>query len=518
MGIANPTLSSDKTVATFPDKGNVSTGRYEFFGLPKGIYVASVYVRKSNVENAALFFRAAVNDTKAFNTGTESEKITLTDNWQRVSARLTSEKTDLYLLIGNTFSDSSIDPDCSGAVDVMGVQVESGTTASSYIPTNGSPVTRERDDARFTDPSVFNNFERGAFVIDFKLLSVGSNPYPYILKRQSGNDELITANTVNNSVAVNYRGGFNTPTVNLFSGVKASISWSQTTASLVANESEAVKTQFQGTWGAESLLIGSAQRPSSFFLKSLDFHPELLTESEAQQLATLNARTVIGDCPSGGYYDYSDLSTLFVESDESGIPIAERAPARVGDPIGAILDVSGHENHMTASTDDRRGVLESDGVRYWIRHVHDKTLYTVRSALFERTTTFIGGMHHANNQFILASTPSNSSYLGVAVLNDSDKRLNSGVFKNSQLYVDNERKTDPTRNDLFQSINGKDVIVRGLAFGTNITTDFSPFSFNSSNGRLNGKSYGFAWASRLSEDNALIVEKDMRRNMPAIPA
>ena len=373
-----------------------------------------------------------------------------------------------------------------------GAQIETGTVASSYIPTNGSPVTLPGEDARFTDPTVFNNFERGALVASAKSTSGSVLSTP--------GQELMPA----------------------FTGKRA-ISWNGDTPAVVYENGQKV---------ASSLVVKSTQEAlrllfdGNGYLPDVDVHPKPLSNSEAQQLTQNNARTVIGDCPSGGYYDYSDLSTLFVESDASDIPIERRTPARVGDRIGAILDVSGHENHMTASTDDRRGVLESDGVRYWIRF-NDSVSYGFDFGGDYSLTLITGIDYEKDEKFSILSNsdgnPNDNKFEHAlnftSSSDDGGGKLDFFAGLSSiKTYYNGKAKAVSNRFDSYQAISTNPVLLKGLYKKTGNSPSIvylNGFRFGWS---LNGKSYGFAWASRLSEDDALIVEKDMRRNMPELPS
>jgi hypothetical protein len=63
----------------------------------------------------------------------------------------------------------------------------------------------------------------------------------------------------------------------------------------------------------------------------------------------------------GGWYDPSDLSTLFSDS-------AGTTPAVVDGPVGKMLDKSGRGNHATQATTAAKPYLRSSGGLYWLEY------------------------------------------------------------------------------------------------------------------------------------------------------
>lgn len=64
--------------------------------------------------------------------------------------------------------------------------------------------------------------------------------------------------------------------------------------------------------------------------------------------------SLFGDSEMGGWYDPSDLDTVW--QDSSGT-----TPAVADDPVGRIDDKSGNDNHLTQTTNDDRPFLRQDG-------------------------------------------------------------------------------------------------------------------------------------------------------------
>ena len=61
----------------------------------------------------------------------------------------------------------------------------------------------------------------------------------------------------------------------------------------------------------------------------------------------------------GAWYDPSDLSTMFQNSDGTGAPV-------VDSPVGYIADKSGNGNHAIQATSSKRPTLKQDGALYYL--------------------------------------------------------------------------------------------------------------------------------------------------------
>jgi len=117
-----------------------------------------------------------LSKTVISNTGLTANIIELSDDWLRIDYSQNSggglEKFSLFLLddaytSGSPTSHSYTGDDTSG-VYIWGAQLETGSVATSYIPTSGSPVTRAADNlvisgSAFSD---FFNSSEGTFYVE----------------------------------------------------------------------------------------------------------------------------------------------------------------------------------------------------------------------------------------------------------------------------------------------------------------------------------------------------------------
>jgi len=75
--------------------------------------------------------------------------------------------------------------------------------------------------------------------------------------------------------------------------------------------------------------------------------------------SAFNPASLFSSGEEGAWYDPSDLSTLFQNSDGT-------TAVAVGDPVGYIEDESGNGNHAIQATSDRRPVLRQAGSLYYL--------------------------------------------------------------------------------------------------------------------------------------------------------
>ena len=159
-------------------------------------YTSSIYLKGNKTA-----------DVKLRNTAANDTVITLSTEWQRFELTATSVSTITNaLLIDARFSQGM---DAAGLeIAIYGGQVEEGSYATSYIPTDGSTVTRVQDQYSKTGISNLINSTEGVLFVEIAALS---------------NDETfrlisLSDGTNTNEIIMGYRTGSNAFYVNVTSG------------------------------------------------------------------------------------------------------------------------------------------------------------------------------------------------------------------------------------------------------------------------------------------------------------
>ena len=148
----------------------------------------SIYIKSNTGSNQNIYF------ANTFGTGDTS---IVTSDWQRFEFNhSTSNHTFSLGLRGNTGADDTAD------ILIWGAQSESGSYATSYIPTSGLTVTRVKD--QFTKTGISNkiNSEEGVLFVEMAALANDSTNRMLSLYA-SGNDKLtLFYKTASNSMTV----------------------------------------------------------------------------------------------------------------------------------------------------------------------------------------------------------------------------------------------------------------------------------------------------------------------------
>ena len=124
-------------------------------------YIISIHV-KAGTKDKIKFYNGAttayVDITNKQLSGDYQEATieTLSDGWVRVSVKqtYTTSGSKLFLVgMVDVIGEGNYLPDGTGTVFFYGFQIEEGTEATSYIPTNGSTVTRLADNISVPTPA-----------------------------------------------------------------------------------------------------------------------------------------------------------------------------------------------------------------------------------------------------------------------------------------------------------------------------------------------------------------------------
>jgi hypothetical protein len=126
-------------------------------------YTASIYIRGSTAQNVDFI----INGTSSGITG---KTVAVTTSWQRVSVTKTTNALDVSVSV-QLYNSST-----NAAFEVWGAQLEAASSASTYIPTTSTAVTRASD---VLSSSVTASATQGTFVVALRPAEVPSTTGTY---------------------------------------------------------------------------------------------------------------------------------------------------------------------------------------------------------------------------------------------------------------------------------------------------------------------------------------------------
>jgi hypothetical protein len=129
----------------------------------------SIFVKKGG-SNPATHIRLTSNNTSSWNTGS-SLKYELTDDWTRINVQDGILTSSAFIIVGSVDETNTMDSDCNGTSLIWGAQVEDQSYPTSYIPTNGSTVTRLKDAAFGSGNSDLINSTEGVLYFEGSALT-----------------------------------------------------------------------------------------------------------------------------------------------------------------------------------------------------------------------------------------------------------------------------------------------------------------------------------------------------------
>ena len=251
-GIQNGTVTGDATTApdgtTTADKyaANSTNGihRVDLFFTSgqisnSTVYSFSVFVKANgydklhiryggyNADNHGLgydlsdgtTFAGKFDGTSSLGAVTSSSMIAYPNGWYRCSFTFTtagdaaSGAAGIFYYISNSEATTNFAGDGSSGMYFWGAQMEVGSFPTSYIPTSGSTVTRDDDDAviKGTDFTDFYNETEGTLFAEFNTEATSGNVSKWVMSmRQPDNNNnyiaMTTYNTTKQPITINNNG------------------------------------------------------------------------------------------------------------------------------------------------------------------------------------------------------------------------------------------------------------------------------------------------------------------------
>ncbi|MAO25191.1 MAG: hypothetical protein CMJ25_30990 [Phycisphaerae bacterium] len=222
----------------------------DFFNTTSGtIYTQSVYLKGQNGGEKILLRNAGNN---AYTT------ITLTTEWARYDVTETSNGPTGYFSMGLRQGLGGVVINSKITVYAYGAQVETGSVATSYIPTSGSTVTRAADDLVITGSDFDFYTSEGTFyaeIIDKNILDSVSHLYLH-----GGGNNLILYSNGNSANVANYDGAnFLQFTGNASNQlIRMALSYESSTKKLSVNGNTSSDSAYNGNYsGISSFTIGT---------------------------------------------------------------------------------------------------------------------------------------------------------------------------------------------------------------------------------------------------------------------
>ena len=217
---------------------------------------------------------------------------TIDENWQRVELSDVQQVSQIYYLVDTRGGSNTTIFD----IEVWGAQYESGSYATSYIPTYGTSVTRNADLCNNAGDSTIFNDEEGVLYFEAASISTSDTNDKYIS---------ITDGTTNNVVNINFGSGnlircairsngvggdnldYSTTSFNTSDFVKVAISWTSTNARVFINGTK-IHTDSNSINPLILNVIDFVYLSSPFHgkVKSLAYFNRALTDTELADLTS----------------------------------------------------------------------------------------------------------------------------------------------------------------------------------------------------------------------------------------
>ncbi len=168
----------------------------------------SIYISTTSGLTASVYVKGVQGETIRFSNGS-SVVHTLTGQWDRIESYDSGSVSTLFTI--NTYSGVT-----ARDIELFGAQIEAGSYATSYIPTEGSSVTRDEDVCNGAGNSEVFNDSEGVLYVETKGFTDLLPQSNYIQLSKNGESSATNSLIIqhrNNGYLRVYVGGFNTPDI-----------------------------------------------------------------------------------------------------------------------------------------------------------------------------------------------------------------------------------------------------------------------------------------------------------------
>ena len=182
MDLFSGTITNNNT--TSPD-GNVKGMKFTISsgsGAVLRIYQSDLSTSANTT--FSIYAKKGTTDSLSINiAGGTATIATLNDKWQRFSTTDTSS--------GSKFLDVEISGNAGEYIYIFGIQAEQGSYATSYIPTQGSAVTRSAETCNGAGNDQVFNDSQGALCMEFEVIEKTSSSYYVVSVRSSNGSDVL---------------------------------------------------------------------------------------------------------------------------------------------------------------------------------------------------------------------------------------------------------------------------------------------------------------------------------------
>jgi len=314
----SPDGTNNATLLTDDNSGGTSTGvglnEYAFTLPSAGTYAFSVFAKKGTIKVVRLQNGGYdANDSSYFNLdtgvvvskGINHETATIEEYANgffkiAVTFETTTDLTGSWNLLMASDASGAITKDGTNTLYVYGAQAEKLSYASSYIPTNGSTVTRSEDSSgNASDLSGEINTQEGVIFLHTKLLADDVINRTVSINEDANNYASIQYIPTSNKIYGRYRlgGSFTVQVSHTFDRTiehKVAFKFKENDFSLWVNgvEVDAESTGSVGTVGQftdVSFSTGGVSLSNKFYgrIKEFRIYDEVLSDNELEELTTL---------------------------------------------------------------------------------------------------------------------------------------------------------------------------------------------------------------------------------------
>jgi len=276
----NTTVAPDGTLTADTLTATAVNGQVQqvITGVSGTTYTASFYIKR-RTGTGVVNIRAVENvDTP----------VTVTNNWTRVSFSATATTTTVRIGIRLATSGDE--------VDLWGAQLETGSIATSYIPTTTQAITRGADVINKTSIASLIGQTEGTIYAEVDIRAINIEGYMIRIGLASFDNTIyLTRSSANNISAIIRQGGSN-----IFSGAtsglgagrfKIALAYSNNSHALYVNGNAIASgtTALSYSVALSDIRIGSFSDTTAFFndrIRAFALYPNRLTNAQLQTLTT----------------------------------------------------------------------------------------------------------------------------------------------------------------------------------------------------------------------------------------